>query len=74
MVICRTRFIRMIIMGLLAFLSGCSKPNSQLVVGGLYATPNENGTYSVLKILKLDENGVHVRLYSNQFPTPPSKV
>jgi hypothetical protein len=27
-----------------------------------------------MKILKLDENGVHVRLYSNQYQTPPVKV
>ena len=59
-------------MGLLSILFGCSR--SKLSEGGLYYTPTENGAYSVLKILKLDEQGVHVRLYSNQFSTPPNKV
>lgn len=45
-----------------------------LVEGGLYATRAENGTYSVLKILKLDPQGVHARLYSNQFPEFPTKL
>jgi hypothetical protein len=46
----------------------------QHVEGGLYSTPNENGTFSVIKILKLDKNGVHVRMYSNQFPEHPGKI
>jgi len=61
-----------IIMGLLASLFGCSRPN--WVEGGLYCTRNENGSYSVLKILKIDDGGFHVRLYSNQFSKPPQKV
>ena len=61
-------------MSLLSFLFGCSQSGSKRVEGGLYYTQNENGSYSVLKILKLDDGGVHVRLYSNQFPTPPAKV
>lgn len=35
---------------------------------------NESGRYSVLKILKLDPYGVHVRIYSNQFEQHPSKL
>jgi len=42
--------------------------------GGLYSTPNESGSYSVLKILKIDDDGVHVRLYSNQFSERPTDV
>lgn len=59
-------------MGLFAFLFGCS--HSKLVEGGLYFNKNEAGSYSVLKILKIDEMGVHVRLYSNQFSAPPTNV
>jgi hypothetical protein len=59
-------------MSLLSILFGCSR--SKLVVGGLYYTQNENASYSVLKILKLDDQGVHVRLYSNQFASPPTRV
>lgn len=59
-------------MGLLSFLFGCSR--SRLVEGGLYYTASEKGGYSVLKILRLDEGGVHVRLYSNKFAEPPTKI
>jgi hypothetical protein len=61
-------------MSILGFLLGCSQSGSKLAEGGLYYTQNKNGSYSVLKILKLDDGGVHVRLYSNQFSTPPTKV
>ena len=46
----------------------------QWVEGGLYATPQEDGTYTVLKILKLDDHGVHVRIYSNVFETLPQGI
>ncbi len=61
-------------MGLFSYLLGCTQSSSRLIEGGLYYTQNENGSYSVLKILRLDDGGVHVRLYSNQFSTPPTKV
>lgn len=35
---------------------------------------NELGSYSVFKILKIEDDGVHVRLYSNVYETPPSDV
>lgn len=59
-------------MGLISFLFGCSR--NTLVEGGLYSMPGEQGGYAVLKILKLDDGGVHVRLYSNQFAEPPAKI
>jgi hypothetical protein len=59
-------------MGVLSFLFGCSR--EKLVEGGLYYTPAETGGYSVLKILKVDDGGVHVRLYSNPFAEPPKKI
>ena len=70
----RQYIITLLTMGLLSLFFGCSQAGSKLAEGGLYYTKNDNGSYSVLKILKLDDRGVHLRLYSNQFPTPPSKV
>lgn len=52
----------------------CWSPEPQLVEGGLYVTPAENGGYSALKILKLDAGGVHVRLYSNVFSSVPTSI
>jgi len=45
-----------------------------LIEGGLYHLPSDDGTHKVLKVLKLDEGGVHVRLFSNVFPSPPTEV
>jgi hypothetical protein len=58
--------------GLLSII--ISRSRTKLSEGSLYYFPNENGSYSVLKILKLDDQGVHVRIFSNQFSSPPSKV
>jgi len=44
------------------------------VEGGLYSTPGEDGSYAVVKILKLDDLGVHVRVYSNRFDAQPSEI
>ena len=58
---------------LLSALTGCSKL-SGLKEGGIYQYSNGNGTYSVIKILKVESGGVHVRLYSNLFDSPPTKI
>ena len=39
--------------------------------GGLYAVQNEDGSFSVIKILVVDDVGVHIRAYSNRFPESP---
>jgi hypothetical protein len=56
-------------------LSGCGGTTvDEWKEGGLYSTQNDDGSYSVLKILKVDDHGVHVRLYSNQFSQRPNDV
>ncbi|MBX3690622.1 hypothetical protein [Dokdonella sp.] len=46
----------------------------QWLEGGLYVTPQENGRFVPLKILKVDDHGVHIRIYSNVYPAPPSHI
>jgi hypothetical protein len=58
---------------LLSALVGCSKTGG-LKEGGIYSFKNDNGSYSVMKLLKVEHGGVHVRIYSNQFDAPPTKV
>jgi hypothetical protein len=65
----KTRLV--ILMGLLASLFGCSRPH--WVEGGLYYT-RDKGSYHVFKLLKIDDGGFHVRLYSNQYLEPPGKI
>ena len=44
-----------------------SETKTELVTGGLYASENSDGTYGISKILALEENGVHVRMYNESF-------
>jgi len=59
---------------LLSALVGCSSKTGGLKEGGIYSFKNDNGTYSVLKLLKVEGAGVHVKIYSNQFDSPPANV
>jgi hypothetical protein len=53
-------------------LSACAQSN--LKEGGLYSVEGEKGGFSIVKILKLDDAGVHIRAYSNRFPQRPPEV
>jgi hypothetical protein len=46
----------------------------QWLEGGLYVAPHEDGAFVPLKILKVDDQGVHVRVYSNVYPAPPTHI
>ncbi|MDM4767189.1 hypothetical protein [Pelomonas sp. SE-A7] len=54
--------------------SACGQDQERLIAGGLYSTRDKNGSYSVFKLLKLDSQGVHLRLYSNQFAEHPATL
>lgn len=51
-----------------------SKNERDMVVGGLYGTKNEDGTYSVMKVLVVDDFAVHLRSYANRFEELPSDI
>ena len=60
---------------IVTYVNGKNKSTSvKYSEGGLYYTVAEKGGYSILKILKIDENGYHIRLYSNVWDNPPNKV
>ncbi|HEX7578225.1 MAG TPA: hypothetical protein VF430_09335 [Verrucomicrobiae bacterium] len=65
-----------IVITLCSMLVGCSGSggSTALKEGGIYSFKNNNGAYSVLKILKVESGGLHIRVYSNQFDSPPTKV
>jgi len=54
--------------------SAASPAATEWMEGGLYVTPRENGAYVPLKILKVDADGVHVRIYSNVYPEVPARI
>ncbi len=44
-------------------------------VGGIYASiRNEGPGYNVLKLLKIDDGGYHIKVYSNIFPDMPVEI
>jgi hypothetical protein len=62
----------LIVMSILSFFGCASEPG--LKEGGIYATAGESGGYTVLKILKIDDHGVHIRLYSNVYESFPESI
>jgi hypothetical protein len=48
--------------------------NIQLHEGGVYSIKEEDGTYGAIKILKIDDYGVHICQYSNQFKAHPDSI
>jgi hypothetical protein len=62
-----------IVMGLLSFLFGCSQAPS-LKQGDFYTVDDGEGFFRVVKVLVLDEQGVHVRLYQNKWKERPATV
>lgn len=47
---------------------------SEIKKGYFYAMPRELGGYNVFKVLAMDDNGVHVRSYSNVYPKAPTAL
>jgi len=59
------------------FASACDRKESPVDdwrAGGLYSTANGNGKFGVVKILVLEPDAVHVRIYKQTFPTRPTSV
>jgi hypothetical protein len=63
-----------VILVVIAVFFGARRPRRTHVEGGIYSITAENGGYAVVKILKMDEGGVHLRMYSNVFPERPADV
>jgi hypothetical protein len=73
---------------LFAALCSCSSPEKPAIdpadmmhastkflqAGGLYLTQNEDSTWSVTKILVLDDFAAHIRMYSDTFKTKPADL
>jgi len=47
---------------------------TELKVGGLYIIKKKDSTYSVSKILAIDDFAVHLRMYSNKFQSKPTQL
>lgn len=43
-------------------------------VGGIYATPDKDGSWRIVRVLALDEHAVHLRSYTDRFTEQPKDV
>ena len=59
----------MLLSGILSRMLGNS-----IRAGALYSVMGGKGYFQVAKVLMVDANGVHVRLYKNRFATRPETV
>jgi hypothetical protein len=59
-----------------AGMTGCSDnmQSNPFVEGGLYAIRESENGYNIIKILRIDKNGYHVRIYSNVFEEIPKNI
>jgi len=48
--------------------------STELKVGGIYASTDENGKFTITKILALDDSAVHVRAYNEKFDALPTAI
>jgi hypothetical protein len=56
---------------------GCNRAHDaaqDIIVGGLYASKGEDGTFRISKVLAVDESAVHVRIYKNKLPSLPQNL
>ena len=64
---------RLAVAGLLSCFLACGRKPSA-VVGGLYAVSDGGGAHRVVKVVAVDNAGVHVRLFKNAWKERPAKV
>src|SRR5260370_15468006 len=59
-------------------ISACNRANpasaDKLRAGGLYSTEDGKGQFTVIKILVLEPDAVHIRIYKQKFSARPSSV
>ena len=54
--------------------TAAQKTSEMWRAGGLYSVANGNGKFGVVKILVLEPDAVHVRIYKQTFQTRPASV
>jgi hypothetical protein len=78
-----------VVLALLCNILGCGAPSDgpsthkaipkdatkmELMTGGIYAAKNDEGKYTLTKILVLDDLAVHARFYNEEFDDLPTTV
>jgi hypothetical protein len=53
---------------------GCGGTQPPEEVGGLYSVDDGEGWFRVAKVLVVEREGVHIRLYKNRFKARPGRI
>lgn len=59
---------------ILIIVHSLSSSGRNPVIGGLYSVKEEDGAYSVIKVLHVDDSTIHLRAYSNYFEERPTEL
>ena len=70
----RVIVVKVCLLALLVLTLDACAMNSGLIEDGIYAKAQKDSGYTVLKILKVDDYGVHVRTYNNVYRSTPKRV
>jgi len=62
------------LLGVLTALFGCGGAQPPEKVGGLYSVDDGEGWFRVAKVLVVENEGVHIRLYKNKFKARPRSI
>ncbi|MCZ6875475.1 MAG: hypothetical protein O7G88_18445 [bacterium] len=56
-------------------LTGCSRPSAtDLLVGGIYSVTSGKNEFSVIKIIALKEDIIHIRIYKDTYQDRPETL
>ena len=59
---------------LVGLFSCARKAEPKVAAGGVYSIKSGGGEFGVAKVLVLDGETIHIRLYKNRFPTRPKSI
>ena len=61
-------------LAVLAAACGNQAAERDYEAGNIYWAPADNGAFFVFKVLDIDDDAIHIRIFSNGFAEPPSSV
>lgn len=67
-------FFLLIALFMLSILPSCGSDAGEIRPGSICTVENGDGTFGVVKVLVIDENEAHVKIYANDYDTRPEII
>ena len=67
----------LIAIAIISMIFGCSqseKKENEIKVGGIYLSKNDDESFSVSKVIALDDFAVHIAMYQNSYKSKPTDI